>query len=55
VAGAFAALLDAVCEPQDDDEASDQALTDTAAGALWQTLQARLREEFSRPEGVSPG
>lgn len=51
VAGAFAALLDAVCEPQDDDEASDQALTDTAAGALWQTLQARLREEFSRPEG----
>lgn len=51
VAGAFTALLDAVCEPQDDDEESDQALTDTAAGALWETLKARLHEEFNRPEG----
>ena len=51
VAGAFAALVDAVCEPQDEDGGSDQALTDTAVGALWQTLQARLREEFNRPEG----
>ena len=51
LAGAFAALVDAVCEPQDEDGGSDQALTDTAVGALWQTLQARLREEFNRPEG----
>lgn len=50
VAGAFAALLDAVCEPQDD-AGDDQALTDTVASALWKTLEARLREEFNRPEG----
>ncbi len=52
VAGAFAALLDAVCEPADEEEdGDDEALTDTAAEALWETLEARLREEFNRPEG----
>lgn len=55
LAGAFAALLDAVCEPEDDEgegpEGDDQALTAVAAEALWETLEARLREEFNRPEG----
>ncbi len=50
-ASAFSDLIEAACDRDEVDANGEGELDESVATALWQSLEARLREEYSHAEG----